>query len=208
MNVASFRQDFVVKTPDRGGNKPVAIRSLQYGYSLGAKAHLADVKIYVETQKTLVFHLIVLSDHQNIFFGDQVIDAIGDLLGSLCSLFDTGTLAIFSHYLLDYAINYLSLWRRLLALSFELFNYADDKHWQLLELIKGNLYFFVLLLARSHLSLLILLGLLLLSLHPEQIIILFLFGLCLSFLLHFSIQILLIVCKLDIWLDDVDIGGS
>ena len=95
---------------------------------MAAETHISDVKIDVEAEETLVLHPAVLRDHQDVLFDDQVIDAVGNLLGVLGCLLDRGALVIVSHDLLDHPVDDVGLWCGFLALSFELFDHADDKH--------------------------------------------------------------------------------
>ena len=104
--------------------------------SLAGKTELVEVQVDVETEETLILDLAVLSDHKNVLLRDEMVYTVGDLLGRLLDTVKTNALNIILQNLLNHIVDDFSLGCRVLSITLELLDSANDEHRQALEFIK------------------------------------------------------------------------
>ena len=68
-----------------------------------------------------------------------MVDTVGDLLGCILDTVKTNALSIILQNLLNHLVDDLSLGCRVLSISLELLDSANNEHRQALELIEGDL---------------------------------------------------------------------
>ena len=100
---------------------------------------ILDVQVDIKTDKPLVFDFRILSDHQNIFLLDQMLDCIRHLSGLLCRPLHRGPHSVGSGQLLDNFVDNLALSSRFLALVFEIPQALHHECRDSLELVEGDL---------------------------------------------------------------------
>ena len=100
---------------------------------------LVDVQVDVKTEETLILDLAVLSDHEDVLLCDEMVYAVGDLLGRLLDTAETNALSILPQNLLNHLVDNFSLGCRVLSISLKLLDSSDNEHRQALELIEGDL---------------------------------------------------------------------
>ena len=93
--------------------------------SLAGEAHAVDIEVDVETEEALIFNLAVLSDHQDVLFRDQVIDAVCYLFGSLSSFLHRCALSFCLDNFLNDFVDNISLRCRLLSFALKFFHNAN-----------------------------------------------------------------------------------
>ena len=165
---------------------------------MAGKTELVEIQVDVETEETLILDLAVLSDHKNVLLRDEMVYTVGDLLGRLLDTVKTNALNIIFQNLLNHIVDDVSLGCRVLSISLELLDSANNEHRQALELVEGDLDLLFGLLSCS--LRLLRLGCLLFGFHPEEVVVLVGVGegLLLLSCLGLTIHLLLVISKLDI----------
>ena len=138
-------------------------------YTDSLSFQLVSVSIDTHAEHPLILVLAVLSDHQHVLLGDQMGDAVMDLLGSLGHLLYTLGWTFLGHNLLRNSVNDLTLDHWIVVLICIVLDDVADHYRQLLVLFPSDLD---LLLSWLALCWSLLLSLLspLLSLHCLQIV--------------------------------------
>lgn len=157
--------------------------------------HWWHIDIDIHAQHSVVLHLWLLRNHENILLGDQVLDAVGNLLWSLERLVHWCSCGIINLELLHNIVDDLALRDSFLSVSFSFPDGSDYQECDALIFLERNLD----LLVRLALSLLVLL--ISLSFQVKEIFFSFFMA---GFLVF--VHRLLVVVKLKIILCQLDVG--
>mgnify|MGYP000855428400 CR=1 FL=1 len=96
------------------------------------------VYVDVEAEESFVLQLGILTDHQEVFFRDQVRNDILDLFTRFNRFFNAGAAEVLNFHSLDHSVDDLELLNIILVVSLEFLHHFYNHHGQLLVLLVAD----------------------------------------------------------------------